>query len=56
MNIIVRNNISSKLKNLLPKSATILIQIVVFHTDQPHILALSVFANAQFQRSKNQKS
>jgi hypothetical protein len=29
---------------------------VVFHTDQPHILALFVFANAKFQRSKNQKS
>ncbi len=24
-------------------------QTVVFHTDQPHILALSVFADTQFQ-------
>lgn len=29
---------------------------VVFHTDQPHILALSVFADTQADRSKNQKS
>ena len=30
--------------------------VTIKEESQPHILALSVFADTQFQRSKNQKS